>query len=211
MNTKERIARDLLAIKAVFLRPEEPFTWASGIKSPIYCDNRLTLGYPEVRTRIEEGFAELIRAEFPEAESLMGTATAGIAHAAITAQLLSLPMGYVRSGAKDHGRNNRIEGVLNPGTKVVVVEDLVSTGGSVIEVVDALRDAGAHVLGVVSIFTYGMEKATQRFEQAHVRYLALTDFDEVVRVAVETGAISPDAQAKLLAFRANPQDESWMN
>ena len=207
---KHRIAKDLLSIKAVFLRPEQPFTWASGIKSPIYCDNRLTLTAPEVRGDIENGLAQLIREKYPDVEVLMGTATAGIAHAAITAHLLGLPMGYVRSGAKDHGRQNRIEGRLEPGQKVVVVEDLISTGGSVIEVVDALREAGANVLGIVSIFTYGMKKGLERLEAANVENTSLTDFDAVVAVAAEEGYISPSDVSRLMAFRDNPSDESWI-
>ena len=207
---KHRIAKDLLSIKAVFLRPEQPFTWASGIKSPIYCDNRLTLTAPEVRGDIENGLAQLIREKYPDVEVLMGTATAGIAHAAITAHLLGLPMGYVRSGAKDHGRQNRIEGRLEPGQKVVVVEDLISTGGSVIEVVDALRDAGANVLGIVSIFTYGMKKGLERLGAANIENTSLTDFDAVVAVAAEDGYIAPSDVARLKAFRDNPSDESWI-
>ena len=204
------IARDLLSIKAVFLRPEEPFTWASGIKSPIYCDNRLTLTAPNVRGDIENGLAALIREHFPEAEVLMGTATAGIAHAAITAHLLDLPMGYVRSGAKDHGRQNQIEGRLEAGQKVVVVEDLISTGGSVVDTVNALRDAGAEVLGIVSIFTYGMKKGLERLAAAGVVNYSLTDFDAVVRVAAEEGYIPADAVPRLIAFRDDPSDESWI-
>lgn len=207
---KHRIAKDLLSIKAVFLRPEQPFTWASGIKSPIYCDNRLTLTAPEVRGDIENGLAQLIREKYPDVEVLMGTATAGIAHAAITAHLLGLPMGYVRSGAKDHGRQNRIEGRLEPGQKVVVVEDLISTGGSVIEVVDALREAGANVLGIVSIFTYGMKKGLERLSAANIENTSLTDFDAVVAVAAEDGYIAPSDVARLKAFRDNPSDESWI-
>ena len=207
---KRIIAKDLLSIKAVFLRPEQPFTWASGIKSPIYCDNRLTLTAPEVRGDIENGLAARIKEKYPAAEVLMGTATAGIAHAAITAHLLSLPMGYVRSGAKDHGRQNRIEGRLEAGQKVVVVEDLISTGGSVIEVVDALREAGAEVLGIVSIFTYGMKKGLERLAAANVENTSLTDFDAVVAVAAEEGYISPTDVSRLMAFRDNPSDESWI-
>lgn len=210
MNRKEEVARGLLSIRAVFLRPEEPFTWASGIKSPIYCDNRLTLTAPKVRDLIENSFAELIRETYPEAEVLMGTSTAGIAHAAITAHLLNLPMGYVRSGAKDHGRGNRIEGRLEPGQKTVVVEDLISTGGSVIEVVEALRGAGADVLGIVSIFTYGMKSGLERLAGAQVANTSLTDFDTVVRVAVEENYIRRSEQERLIAFRDNPQDQSWM-
>ena len=207
---QHRIARDLLSIKAVFLRPEEPFTWASGIKSPIYCDNRLTLTAPKVRDDIENGLAALIREKYPEVEALMGTATAGIAHAAITAHLLGLPMGYVRSGAKDHGRKNQIEGRLEPGQKVVVVEDLISTGGSVIEVVNVLRDAGADVLGIVSIFTYGMQKGLDRLAAANIENTSLTDFDAVVSVAAEEGYIEASDVARLMAFRDNPSDESWI-
>ena len=209
-DLKTKIATDLLSIRAVFFRPEEPFTWASGIKSPVYCDNRLTLTAPAVRTDVEEGLATLIRENYPAAEVLMGTSTAGIAHAAITAHLLGLPMGYVRSGAKDHGRQNRIEGKLEPGQKVVVVEDLISTGGSVIEVVDALRDAGANVLGIVSIFTYGMKKGLERLSAANIENTSLTDFDAVVAVAAEDGYIAPSDVARLKAFRDNPSDESWI-
>ena len=207
---KEQIAKDLLKIKAVFLRPNEPFTWASGIKSPIYCDNRLTLSDPAVRLDVENGLAELIKSEYPEAEILMGTSTAGIAHAAITAHLLSLPMGYVRSGAKDHGRKNQIEGKLVPGQKTVVVEDLISTGGSVIEVVDVLREAGADVIGIVSIFTYGMKKSVDRLSAANVRNVSLTDLDTVARIAVQEEYIAPDDEAKLIQFRNNPSDERWI-
>lgn len=207
---QKRIAQDLLQIKAVFFRPAEPFIWASGIKSPVYCDNRLTLSVPQVRDDIENGLAALIRAQYPDAEKLMGTATAGIAHAAITAHLLGLPMGYVRSGAKDHGRKNQIEGTLLAGEKVVVVEDLISTAGSVLDVVSVLRDAGAKVLGIVSIFTYGMEKGLQRLAQADVQNTSLTDFDTVVSVAAENGYIDAEDIKKLLAFRANPADESWI-
>ena len=208
---KKEIAKALLSIQAVFLRPDEPFTWASGIKSPIYCDNRLTLTAPQVRTQIENGLAETIRREYPDAEVLMGTSTAGIAHAAITAHLMNLPMGYVRSGAKDHGRQNRIEGRLEKGQKVVVVEDLISTAGSVLEVVDALREAGAQVLGVVSIFTYGMQKGLDRLAAAGVKNISLTDFNAVVEAAAETGYIRPEDCARLIAFRNNPSDESWIN
>ena len=207
---RKTIAKDLLDIKAIFLRPEEPFIWASGIKSPIYCDNRLTLTSPAVRNHIEEGMAEVIRTEYPEAEVLMGTATAGIAHAAITAHLMNLPMGYVRGGAKDHGRKNQIEGKLEPGQKVVVIEDLISTGGSVIEAAEVLREAGAEVLGVVSIFTYGMEKGLKRLAEAGLKNVSLTDFDAVVETAAEDGYIKPDDVERLLAFRANPSDESWI-
>lgn len=207
---RERVARGLLAIGAVFLRPEEPFTWASGIKSPIYCDNRLILTAPDVRNEVESAIAETVGREFPEAEVLMGTATAGIAHAAIAAHLMGLPMGYVRSGAKDHGRQNRIEGKLTEGEKVVVIEDLISTGGSLIETVEALREAGAEVLGAVSIFTYGMEKGRQRLAEAKVRAVSLTDFDEIVAVAEAEGYIPAHTVPGLMAFRANPSDESWM-
>ena len=207
---KEQIARDLLSIGAVFFRPDEPFTWASGIKSPVYCDNRLTLTAPEVRNDVENGLAALIREHYPEAEVLMGTSTAGIAHAAITAHLMGLPMGYVRSGAKDHGRQNRIEGRLEKGQKVVVVEDLISTGGSVLEVVDALREEGAEVLGVVSIFTYGMKKGLERLAAAKVINHSLTNFDVIARVAAEEGYIRPEDVQRLLAFRDNPSDESWI-
>ena len=204
------IAKDLLSIKAVFFRPEEPFTWASGIKSPVYCDNRLTLTAPQVRTDVEQGLAKLIKEHYPEAEVLMGTSTAGIAHAAITAHLLDMPMGYVRSGAKDHGRQNQIEGRLEPGQKVVVVEDLISTGGSCIEVVNVLREAGAEVLGVVSIFTYGMKKGLERLEAAKVRNISLTNFDVIAQVAAEEGYIQESDIERLIAFRNNPSDESWI-
>ncbi len=207
---KKTIAKDLLAIGAVFLRPEEPFTWASGIKSPIYCDNRLTLTAVEVRKRVEAGLAEIIRTKFPEAEVLMGTSTAGIAHAAITATLLDLPMGYVRSGNKDHGRQNRIEGKLEKGQKVVVVEDLISTAGSCLEVVEALREAGAEVLGVASIFTYGMKKGLDRMREAQVVNYSLSNLDALVEVAADEGYIRPEDKARLLQFRDNPSDESWM-
>ena len=210
MVTKQLIAKDLLSIKAVFLRPNEPFTWASGIKSPIYCDNRLTLSDVRVREDVENGLAEIIRREYPEAEVLMGTSTAGIAHAAITATILGLPMGYVRSGAKDHGRGNQIEGKLLPGQKVVVIEDLISTGGSVIEVVEALREAGAVVLGIVSIFTYGMQKGLDRLAAANVRNVSLTDLDTIAAIAVEENYIRAEDEARLLKFRANPSDESWI-
>ena len=210
MNLSTLIAEDLLKIKAVFFRPEEPFTWASGIKSPVYCDNRLTLTAPDVRTDVEQGLASLIKEHYPEAEVLMGTSTAGIAHAAITAHLLGLPMGYVRSGNKDHGRQNRIEGRLEAGQKVVVVEDLISTGGSVIEVVDALREAGAEVLGIVSIFTYGMQKGLDRLAAANVKNVSLTNFDEIAAVAADNGYIAKDDIARLIAFRNNPSDESWI-
>lgn len=207
---EKSIAKDLLAIGAVFLRPEEPFTWASGIKSPIYCDNRLTLTAVEVRKRVEAGLAEIIRTKFPDAEVLMGTSTAGIAHAAITAMLLDLPMGYVRSGNKDHGRQNRIEGRLEKGQKVVVVEDLISTAGSCLEVVEALREAGAEVLGVASIFTYGMKKGIDRMREAGVVNHSLSNRDALVEVAADEGYIRPEDKARLLQFRDNPSDESWM-
>ena len=207
---KELIAKDLLKIKAVFLSPDEPFTWASGIKSPIYCDNRLTLTAPEVRTDVEKSLAEVVKNEYPEAEVLMGTSTAGIAHAAITAHLLDMPMGYVRSGAKDHGRQNQIEGKLEKGDKVVVIEDLISTGGSVIEVVEALRAAGAEVLGVASIFTYGMQKGLDRLEAASVKNISLTDFDTIVEVAANENYIKAEDKERLIRFRNNPSDESWI-
>lgn len=210
METKILIAKDLLKIKAVFFRPEEPFTWASGIKSPVYCDNRLTLSDVEVRTDVETALAETIKENYPDAEVLMGTSTAGIAHAAITAHLMGLPMGYVRSGAKDHGRQNQIEGKLLPGQKVVVVEDLISTGGSVIEVVNILREAGAEVLGIVSIFTYGMQKGLDRLEAANVKNISLTNFDIIAEVAAENGYIKPEDIKRLIAFRNNPSDESWI-
>jgi orotate phosphoribosyltransferase len=207
---KKIIAKDLLSIKAVFFRPEEPFTWASGIKSPVYCDNRLTLTAPKVRNDVENGLAEVIKREYPEAEVLMGTSTAGIAHAAITAHILGMPMGYVRSGAKDHGRQNQIEGKLEAGQKVVVVEDLISTGGSVLEVVNVLREAGAEVLGIVSIFTYGMKKGIERLAEANVKNVSLTDFDTVAQTAADEGYIKADDVTKLIAFRNNPSDESWI-
>ncbi len=210
MELKKVIAKDLLKIKAVFFRPEEPFTWASGIKSPVYCDNRLTLTSVDVRNDVENGLATLIKENYPEAEILMGTSTAGIAHAAITGHILSLPMGYVRSGAKDHGRQNRIEGELKKGQKTVVVEDLISTGGSVIEVVDALREAGAEVLGIVSIFTYGMQKGLDRLKEANVKNVSLTDFDCIAEVAAENNYIKEEDVKKLIAFRNNPSDESWI-
>ena len=207
---EKKIAKDLLKIKAVFFRPDEPFTWASGIKSPVYCDNRLTLTAPEVRLDVEQGLAQLIKENYPEAEVLMGTSTAGIAHAAITAHMLNMPMGYVRSGAKDHGRQNQIEGRLEPGQKVVVVEDLISTGGSVLEVVDVLRQAGADVLGVVSIFTYGMKKGLERLAAANVKNVSLTNFDVVAAAAAEEGYIKPEDVQRLIAFRNDPSDESWI-
>ena len=210
MELKEKIAKDLLAIKAVVFRPEEPFIWASGIKSPVYCDNRLTLTAPEVRADVENGLAEIIRANYPRAEVLMGTATAGIAHAAITAHIMGLPMGYVRSGAKDHGRQNQIEGRLEKGQKVVVVEDLISTGGSVLEVVEVLRQAGAEVLGVASIFTYGMSRGLRRLAEAQVKNVSLTDFDCIARVAAAEGYIRQEDVRRLLAFRDDPADESWI-
>ena len=213
MNREEisrLIARDLLKIKAVFFRPDEPFTWASGIKSPVYCDNRLTLTAPEVRNDVEKAMAQVIAEEYPQVEVLMGTSTAGIAHAAITGHLMGLPMGYVRSGAKDHGRQNQIEGKLEPGRKVVVVEDLISTGGSVLEVVDVLRAAGAEVLGIASIFTYGMQKGLERLAAESVENRSLTDFDTVAAVAAEEGYIRPKDVARLIRFRNNPADESWI-
>ena len=205
------IAKDLLDIKAVFLRPNEPFTWASGIKSPIYCDNRLTLSYPTVRTHVEEGLAKLIKENYPEVECLMGTATAGIAHAALAADILELPMGYVRGGAKSHGRNNQIEGLVKPGMKVVVVEDLISTGGSSLECVDALREAGCEVLGMVAIFTYLLPKATVNFEAKNCSFKTLTNYDTLVEVAVENNYIAPQDLEKLKAWKVNPADESWMS
>ena len=207
---KKTIAEDLLKIKAVFLRPNEPFTWASGIKSPIYCDNRLTLSDTQVRDDVENGLAALIREHYPQTEVLMGTSTAGIAHAAITATILNLPMGYVRSGAKDHGRGNQIEGKLIPGQKVVVVEDLISTGGRCIEVVNVLREAGADVLGIVSIFTYGMKKGLERLAAAEVKNVSLCDLDTLVEVAAEKAYIEPADKERLIQFRNNPSDESWM-
>ena len=209
-ETSRKIAKDLLKIQAVFLSPDKPFTWASGIKSPVYCDNRLTLTAPEVRTDVETGLKELIEENYPGAEVLMGTSTAGIAHAAITAHLMGLPMGYVRSGNKDHGRQNRIEGKLEKGQKVVVVEDLISTGGSVIEVVDALREAGAEVLGIVSIFTYGMKKGIERLAAANVENVSLTNLDVLSEVAAQEGYIKPEDISRLIAFRNNPSDESWI-
>lgn len=208
---EKEIAKELLGIKAVFLSPDKPFTWASGIKSPIYCDNRLILTSPQVRDKVEKAIAESVRKYFPEAEVLMGTSTAGIAHAAIAAHLLGMPMGYVRGSAKDHGRNNRIEGRLEPGQKVVVIEDLISTGGSCIEVVEALREAGADVLGVVSIFTYGMKKGLERLEEANVENHSLSNFDTLVEVAAEENYIAPKDVERLRRFMSNPSDESWMN
>jgi len=210
MIMKKKIAEGLLSIGAVFLRPDDPFTWASGIKSPIYCDNRLILTAPKVRTMVESAIAETIKKEYPDCEVLMGTSTAGIAHAAIAGHLLDMPMGYVRSGAKDHGRGNQIEGKLEKGQKVVVVEDLISTGGSVIEVVDALRDAGAQVLGIVSIYTYGMQKGLDRMAAANVKNVSLTDFDTTVSVAADMGYIKPEDKDRLIKFRNNPSDESWI-
>lgn len=204
------IAKDLLSIQAVFFRPNEPFTWASGIKSPVYCDNRLTLTAPKVRSDVENALAETIKREYPDAEVLMGTSTAGIAHAAITAHILDMPMGYVRSGAKDHGRGNQIEGRLEKGQKVVVVEDLISTGGSVIEVVNVLREAGAEVLGIVSIFTYGMQKGIDRLQASEVKNVSLTNFDTIAKVASEENYIEESDIARLIAFRNNPSDESWI-
>ena len=209
-NISNLIAKDLLKIKAVFFRPEEPFTWASGIKSPVYCDNRLTLTAPEVRNDVENLLAETIWREYPGVEVLMGTSTAGIAHAAITGHIMGLPMGYVRSGSKDHGRQNQIEGRLEKGQKVVVVEDLISTGGSVIEVVNVLREAGAEVLGVASIFTYGMQKGLDRLAAAGVKNVSLTNFDVIAQVAAEEKYIKPEDIARLIAFRNNPSDESWI-
>lgn len=208
--TNERIARELLSIRAVFFRPNEPFTWASGIKSPVYCDNRLILTAPSARITVETAIAETIKKEYPECEVIMGTSTAGIAHAAIAAHLLDMPMGYVRSGAKDHGRGNQIEGRLEQGQKVVVVEDLISTGGSVIEVVNVLREAGADVLGIVSIFTYGMKKGFERLADAKVKNISLTDFETLAEVAAEEGYIKEDDIKRLIAFRDNPSDESWI-
>lgn len=211
MTLERTIAHDLLSIGAVFLRPDEPFTWASGIKSPIYCDNRLTLTAPEVRDQVENGLMETIRREYPDVEVLMGTSTAGIAHAAIVAHMMHLPMGYVRGGNKNHGRQNRIEGKLEKGQKVVVVEDLISTGGSVIEVVDALREAGAEVLGIASIFTYGMQKGLDRLAAAGVKNVSLSNFDVLAEVAAEKGYIRPEQVERLIRFRNNPGDESWMH
>lgn len=208
---RNEIAKGLLEIEAVFLRPDEPFTWASGIKSPIYCDNRLILTAPEIRDKVEQAIADVVKSDYPATEVLMGTSTAGIAHAAIAGHILGLPMGYVRSGAKDHGRNNRIEGKLKQGQRVVVIEDLISTGGSVIDVVETLREAGADVLGIVSIFTYGMKKGLERLSSANVKNISLTDFDAVAETALETGYIKEADIARLKAFRDNPQDEGWMN
>lgn len=208
--TKETIAKDLLLIKAVFLKPQDPFTWASGIKSPIYCDNRLTLSFPKVRSDVENGLAEAVKKYYPDADVLMGTSTAGIAHAAITATILDMPMGYVRSGHKDHGRQNQIEGKLEKGQKVVVIEDLISTGGSVLEVVDVLREAGAEVLGIISIFTYGLQKGIDRLAAANVENHSLSDFGTLVKVAADEGYIKPEEVDKLHAFISNPSDPAWM-
>ena len=207
---EKTIAKDLLSIQAVFLRPNEPYTWASGIKSPIYCDNRLTLSYPKVRKDVENGLAKLIQENFPDAQCLMGTATAGIAHAALTAEILDLPMGYVRGGAKSHGRNNRIEGKIEPGMKVVVVEDLISTGGSSLECVEALREAGCEVIGLVAIFTYGLPKATTNFEAANCKFATITDYDTLIEVAKEHDYIKEADMEKLKAWKKDPNDESWM-
>ena len=209
-NISRIVAKDLLAIKAVFFRPDEPFTWASGIKSPVYCDNRLTLTSPAVRNDVENALAETRKREYPHAEVLMGTSTAGIAHAAITAHILDMPMGYVRSGAKDHGRGNQIEGRLEPGQKVVVVEDLISTAGSAVEVVNVLREAGAEVLGIVSIFTYGMKKGLERLAEAKVKNVSLTNFDMIAEIAAQENYIKPEDVKRLIAFRNNPSDESWI-
>lgn len=211
MSREELIAKDLLSIKAVFFRPDEPFTWASGIKSPVYCDNRLTLTDVKVRTDVENGLAELVKENFPEAEVLMGTSTAGIAHAAITGHILDMPMGYVRTGSKDHGRKNQIEGKLEKGQKVVVVEDLISTAGSCVDVVDVLREAGAEVLGIVSIVTYGMQKAADRLAENNVKNVSLTCFDVIAKCAAEEGYIKESDIERLIAFRNNPSDESWIN
>ncbi len=209
-ETEILIAKDLLSIRAVFFRPEEPFIWASGIKSPVYCDNRLTLTAPQVRSDVENALAAVVREQYQTADALFGTSTAGIAHAAITAHILGLPMGYVRSGAKDHGRQNRIEGKLEKGWKVVVIEDLISTAGSVLEVVEALREEGAEVLGVASIFTYGMQKGLDRLAAANVKNVSLTNFDVIAQVAADCGYIAPDDVRRLIAFRNNPSDESWI-
>lgn len=209
-DLEREIAKDLLKIEAIFLRPQDPFTWASGIKSPIYCDNRLTLTAPEVRTRVENGLAKVIKENYPDAEVLMGTSTAGIAHAAITADILNLPMGYVRGSSKDHGRKNQIEGKLEKGQKVVVIEDLISTGGSVIDVVNVLREAGAEVLGIASIFTYNMEKSKNKLEEAKVKNISLSNFDVMVEVAAEEGYIKSEEIKKLIAFRNDPSDETWI-
>ena len=207
---EKKIAEGLLSIQAVFLKPEDPFTWASGIKSPIYCDNRLTLTAPKVRTMVEEGLKEIVQKHYPDCQVLMGTSTAGIAHAAITGHLMNMPMGYVRGSAKDHGRTNRIEGKLNPGDKVVVIEDLISTAGSSVETVEALREDGAQVLGIASIFTYGMQKSVDRLKEAHVKNVSLCNLDVLTQVAAEKGYIKEEDTAKILKFRDNPDDESWM-
>lgn len=211
MSIARTVAENLLKIKAVFLRPDQPFTWASGIKSPIYCDNRLILTAPEARDVVENAIAETVKKEYPDAEALFGTSTAGIAHAAIAGHILGMPMGYVRGSSKDHGRNNKIEGKLEPGTKVVVIEDLISTGGSCIDVVESLREAGAEVLGIVSIYTYGMKKGLERLKEANVKNVSLTDFDTTIAVAAETGYIKESDVQRLKAFRDNPSDESWIN
>lgn len=211
MTTKEQIAKDLLSIKAVFLKPDDPFTWASGIKSPIYCDNRLTLSYPEVRKHVENALAELIRENYPDVQCLMGTSTAGIPHAALTADILGIPMGYVRSSSKDHGRQNKIEGICNPGTKVVVVEDLISTARSAIETAEALREIGAEVLGIVSIFTYGMKKSDDLLEASELKCVSVSDYDTLLTIAADNGYIREESIPSLLAFRKNPNDDSWMH
>ena len=208
MSREETIAKDLLKIKAVFLRPDNPFTWASGIKSPIYCDNRLTLSAPEVRDDVENALAEIVREHYPECEMVMGTSTAGIAHAALVGNILNLPMGYVRGSSKDHGRNNKIEGKCEPGTKVVVIEDLISTGGSCIDVVDSLREVGAEVLGIASIFTYGMQKSVDRLAEAKVKNISASNVDVLVEVAAEEGYIKPEDKDRIIQFRNNPSDES---
>ena len=210
-HLERSIAEGLLSIRAVFFRPNEPFTWASGIKSPVYCDNRLILTAPEVRTQVESALCEIIRADYPDVEVLMGTSTAGIAHAAIVGHMMGLPMGYVRSSGKDHGRQNQIEGRLEPGQKVVVIEDLISTGGSVLDVVSVLREAGAEVLGVASIFTYGMKKGVERMAEAGVKNVSLTNLDTIAQVGAEEGYIAPEDVSRLLKFRDNPSDESWIN
>lgn len=209
-NLEKEIAKGLLSIGAIFLSPKEPFTWASGIKSPIYCDNRLTLTAPDVRTKVEEGLVSIIKENYPDVQAVMGTSTAGIAHAAIVGHLMNLPMGYVRSGKKDHGRHNQIEGKIYPGEKVVVIEDLISTGGSVIEVVEALRNAGADVLGIASIFTYGMKNGLEKLNDAKVKNISLSNFDIMVNVAAEDGYIKEEEIKKLISFRNNPSDESWI-
>lgn len=210
METAKKVAEKLLEIKAVFLRPDQPFTWASGIKSPIYCDNRLILTAPDARDVVENAIAETVKKEYPDAQALFGTSTAGIAHAAIAGHILGMPMGYVRGSNKDHGRNNKIEGKLEAGTKVVVIEDLISTGGSCIDVVEALREAGAEVLGIVSIYTYGMKKGLERLAEAKVKNVSLTDFDTVINVAAQTGYIKESDVERLKKFRDNPSDESWI-